>query len=99
MACFLPNERQSFSNFLRMGYIDSFRSLYPSKIKYSFFDIRDKSRKENKGWRLDYILCSQWLQTSIKEAEIHPDYWGSDHCPISLVIDVSSIDLEAFSKQ
>ena len=79
-----------------MGYVDSFRSLYPSKIKFSFFDIRDKSRKENKGWRLDYILCSKWLEGNLKEADIHGEYWGSDHCPISLTIDVSKIDLESF---
>ncbi len=71
-----------------MGFVDSFRYLHPRKIEYSFFDIRDKSRRENKGWRLDYIVCSKWLETNIKDAQIHGEYWGSDHCPVSLIIDV-----------
>lgn len=99
MACFTPPERQSFSNFLRMGYTDSFRYQYPGKIKYSFWDIRDKSRKENKGWRLDYVVISKWLDKNIKEAEIHGEYWGSDHCPVSLTIDVQNIDLLGFQEQ
>ena len=98
MACFLPQERQSFSNFLRMGYVDSFRHLHPDSIKYTFFDIRDKSRKENKGWRLDYILCSKYLQENILEADIHPDFWGSDHVPVSMTVDVSDIDLADFQE-
>lgn len=88
MACFTPPERQSFSNFLRMGFTDSFRYLYPGKIKYSFWDIRDKSRKENKGWRLDYILCSKWIENRCLEAEIHTEYWGSDHCPVSVTMNL-----------
>jgi exodeoxyribonuclease-3 len=81
-----------------MGFTDSFRYIYPSKVKYSFWDIRDKSRRENKGWRLDYILCSKWLEPNLKEAEIHCEYWGSDHCPVSCTIDVSNIDLKAFKE-
>jgi hypothetical protein len=99
MACFTPPERQSFSNFLRMGFTDSFRYQYPGKIKYSFWDIRDKSRKENKGWRLDYVLISKWLEKNIKDSEIHGEYWGSDHCPVSLTIDVENIDLKGFQEQ
>jgi hypothetical protein len=82
-----------------MGYTDSFRYQYPGKIKYSFWDIRDKSRKENKGWRLDYVVCSKWIETNIKETEIHGEYWGSDHCPVSLTIDVQNIDLVGFQEQ
>lgn len=98
MACFTPPERQSFSNFLRMGFTDSFRYLYPGKIKYSFWDIRDKSRKENKGWRLDYILCSKWIENRVIEAEIHNEYWGSDHCPISVTMNLLDVDLVGFSE-
>ena len=96
MACFTPQERQSFSNFIRMGFADSFRELYPAKIKYSYFDIRDKCRKENKGWRLDYFIVSKHAMHSVFDSEIHNEYWGSDHCPISMTVDCSKINLEKF---
>ena len=96
MACFTKEERQSFSNFVKLGFVDTFRELYPGKIKYSFWDIRDKSRKENKGWRLDYFLVSKQIVNAVVDAEIHNEYWGSDHCPVSVTIDVSKIDLEEF---
>ena len=94
MACFTPEERQSFSNFLSYGFVDSFRHLYPDKIKYSFWDIRDKSRKENRGWRLDYGVFSKGMEAAVLKSEIHNDVWGSDHCPVSITIDASKIDLE-----
>lgn len=96
MACFTKEERQSFANFIKMGFVDTFRELYPGKIKYSFWDIRDKSRKENKGWRLDYFLVSRGMMNAVVDAEIHNDFWGSDHCPVSLTIDVTKIDLKEF---
>ena len=96
MACFTPEERQSFQNFCGMGFCDTFRELYPGKIKYSFWDIRDKSRKENKGWRLDYCICSKAIMPQVTESEIHNDYWGSDHCPISCSVDINGIDLDEF---
>lgn len=98
-GCFLPIERQSFSNFLRMGYLDTFRLLHPDAIKYTFFDIRDKSRKENKGMRIDYILCSTWLKPRILEAEIHEEYWGSDHLPVHITVDLDKIDMEEFRRE
>lgn len=79
-----------------MGFVDSFRELFPGKIKYSFWDIRDKSRKENKGWRLDYVLTSKHITDCFVDAEIHNDYWGSDHCPVSLTIDATKINLDEF---
>jgi len=79
-----------------MGFTDTFRYQYPGKIKYSFWDIRDKSRKENKGWRLDYILCSKWIEQRILEAEIHGEFWGSDHCPVSVNMNLNEIDLKGF---
>ncbi len=96
MACFTKEERQSFSNFTKMGFIDTFRELYPGKIKYSFWDIRDKSRKENKGWRLDYIMVSKQIKDTLIDADIHNEYWGSDHCPVSMTLNETMIDLEEF---
>ncbi len=99
MACFTKEERQSFSNFIKQGFVDTFRDMYPGKIKYSFWDIRDKSRKENKGWRLDYFMVSRYLLSAVVDADIHNEYWGSDHCPVSLTIDVTKIDLEEFRQE
>lgn len=96
MACFTKDERQSFTNFLKMGFVDTFRHLYPGKIKYSFWDIRDKSRRENKGWRLDYVLTSKFIIDAVTDSEIHNEFWGSDHCPVSITIDISKIDLAKF---
>ena len=79
-----------------MGFVDTFRELFPGKIKYSFWDIRDKSRKENKGWRLDYMVMSRHAMASVVDSEIHNEYWGSDHCPVSVTLDVDKIDLEKF---
>ena len=79
-----------------MGFVDTFRELYPGKIKYSFWDIRDKSRKENKGWRLDYFMVSKQIVHAVVDADIHNEFWGSDHCPVSLTIDTTKIDLEEF---
>ena len=83
---------------MKMGFVDTFREIYPGKIKYSFWDIRDKSRKENKGWRLDYFLVSKQIRDSLIDAEIHNEYWGSDHCPVSLTLDVTKINLEEFKE-
>ena len=95
-ACFTPEERQSFTNFLSLGFCDTFRELYPGKIKYSFWDIRDKSRRENKGWRLDYAIVSKGLMDHVLDSEIHNEYWGSDHCPISISLNLKAIDLNKF---
>jgi exodeoxyribonuclease-3 len=81
-----------------MGFTDTFRDLYPGKIKYSFWDIRDKSRKENKGWRLDYFLVSKHIIPTCVDSEIHNEFWGSDHCPVSLTVDVTKIDLDDFKE-
>lgn len=79
-----------------MGFVDTFREMYPGKIKYTFWDIRDKSRKENKGWRLDYTMCSRDIYHIVKDSDIHNDFWGSDHCPVSTTIDADKINIEEF---
>lgn len=68
-------------------------------MKFSFWDIRDKSRKEGKGWRLDYCIVSKGIKHAVKESEIYPQYWGSDHCPVSVDLDLDKIDLEEFKRQ
>ena len=68
----------------KVGLIDSFRSLHPEKIQYSFWSIRFGARAKNVGWRIDYFLVDKRLRNQIVKAEIHDQIMGSDHCPISL---------------
>ena len=69
------------------GFVDSYRYLYPDKVEYSWWSYRFKAREKNAGWRIDYFLVSEESKDKIKEAKIHTDVFGSDHCPVSLEID------------
>lgn len=86
-AGFTIEERTAFNNLLSQGYIDTFRYLYPEVIKYSWWSYMFNSRKNNAGWRIDYYLVSEEIKVLVKDAEIHNDVYGSDHCPVSLTID------------
>lgn len=88
-AGFSDEERQDFSELIDSGFIDSFRFLFPDKKDaYSWWSYRANSRPRNVGWRIDYFLVSETVKDKIKNAEIHSDIFGSDHCPISLEINV-----------
>ena len=79
-------ERTAFGNLLEHGYIDTFRHLHPDDVKYSWWSYRFHARKNNAGWRIDYFLVSSSLASRIASAEIHNEFFGSDHCPVSLVL-------------
>ncbi|WP_104735336.1 exodeoxyribonuclease III [Hanstruepera ponticola] len=83
---FLPVEREWIGNFIRSGFIDSFRYLHPEKQEYSWWSYRANARANNKGWRLDYAMVSKPLQENIKRAVILSEAVHSDHCPILLEI-------------
>lgn len=85
---FLPEEREWMSHFLSEGYIDSFRALHPEEVKYSWWSYRSFARKNNKGWRIDYCMLTDTLSQQLKEAEIYNDAIHSDHCSISVTLDV-----------
>ena len=85
-AGFTDEERQKFTELLNAGFRDTFRTLYPEKIEYSWWSYMFKARQNNAGWRIDYFLTSSRLQNKILKAEIHTDIWGSDHCPVGLVL-------------
>lgn len=85
---FLPEERKLFDRLLEIGLIDTFRHLHPKGGYYTWWSFRDRTRKENHGWRYDYFLVSNNLVKRIKKAEILKDVFGSDHCPILLEIDI-----------
>lgn len=88
-AGFTDEERAKFSRLLDSGYVDSFRMLYPeAKDEYSWWSYRMKARERNVGWRIDYFVVSEKIKDKIKDAGIHQEIFGSDHCPIELDIDL-----------
>jgi exodeoxyribonuclease-3 len=86
---FLRIERDWMDKFENSGYIDAFRKLYPeAKNAYSWWSMRAGARARNVGWRLDYFYVTPDLWAKVKGAAIHPEITGSDHCPISLELDL-----------
>lgn len=89
-AGYTQTEIDGMDNFVAAGFIDSFRQLYPEKKDtYSWWSYRVGAKERNIGWRIDYFLVSNSLKTKIKEASIFPEYSQSDHCPISLCLDIN----------
>ena len=88
-AGFTNEEREKFGALLASGFIDTFRYLHKDQTDaYTWWSYRKGVREKNIGWRIDYFLVSQSLQHKIIEANIYPQIFGSDHCPISLELDV-----------
>jgi len=84
---FTDEERKGFTEILSIGLVDTFRQLYPDKTEaYSWWTHWGGARARNVGWRIDYWLASDKLKDKIKEAQIHSDVMGSDHCPVSIEI-------------
>ena len=82
---FTEEERQKFSSLLDAGFIDSFRYFYPERTDaYTWWSYMSKVRERNIGWRIDYFVVSERLVPTLKEATIHHEVLGSDHCPILL---------------
>ena len=87
-AGFSDQERESFQKTLDMGFTDTFRSLYPEQAGiYSWWSYMFHAREKNAGWRIDYFLVSSRTVGQIRQAAIHCDILGSDHCPVELVWD------------
>ena len=87
-AGFTNEERGKMTELLNAGFIDSFRYLYPQKVEYSWWSYMGHAREKNVGWRIDYFLVSEDIKIQIKEAKIHQEILGSDHCPVELEIDI-----------
>jgi exodeoxyribonuclease-3 len=85
-AGFTDEEREKFTALLNKGFIDTFRTLYPEQITYSWWSYRFRAREKNAGWRIDYFVTSQRLLERIKDAKIHTEIMGSDHCPVELLL-------------
>ena len=88
-AGFTDEERESFSILLDAGFTDSFRFLHPDTAgAYSWWSYRFHARENNAGWRIDYFLVSDALRPKIQRAEILSEVYGSDHCPVSLELNL-----------
>lgn len=85
-AGFTDEERQQFTRLLSEGFIDTFRTLHPTEVTYSWWSYRFHAREKNAGWRIDYFVTSQRLLEHIKDAKIHTQIMGSDHCPVELLL-------------
>ncbi len=84
---FSDAERAAMTALLERGFLDSFRTLHPEAVKYSWWSYRFSAREKNVGWRIDYFLASERLLPRIRSAEIHNEIFGSDHCPVSIEIE------------
>ena len=88
-AGFTDEEREKFSVVLENGFVDTFRYFYPDMTDiYSWWSYRFSAREKNAGWRIDYFVVSDSLKDSLQDAKIHTDIYGSDHCPVSLEINL-----------
>ena len=87
-AGFTDEERDKMTNLLNSGFIDTFRFFNPDKEGiYSWWSYRFKAREKNAGWRIDYFLASESLKDRLKDASILTEIYGSDHCPVELIIE------------
>lgn len=85
---FTDEERKKMTELLESGFVDSFRYFYPDKTdEYSWWSYRFKAREKNTGWRIDYFLVSSKIKDKMKSAAIHQEIFGSDHCPVELVME------------
>ena len=88
-AGFTDQEREKFQLLLDAGFIDTFRYFYPEQTNiYSWWSYRFKAREKNAGWRIDYFLASASLTDKLKEAKIHTEIFGSDHCPVEVTVEI-----------
>ncbi|HLS29830.1 MAG TPA: exodeoxyribonuclease III [Flavobacteriaceae bacterium] len=87
-AGYTQTEIDGMDSLLDSGFVDSYRHFHPDTVAYTYWSYRFKSRERNTGWRLDYFLVSDALIDKVNKVEILSDYYGSDHCPIKLDLEV-----------
>jgi exodeoxyribonuclease III len=85
-AGYTQREIDGFTRLLETGWTDTFRHLYPTEIKYSYWNYVTSGRERNVGWRIDHFLVDGRLLPSVKDAHIYNEYAGSDHCPVGLTV-------------
>jgi exodeoxyribonuclease-3 len=88
-AGFTDEEREKFTLLLDNGFTDTFRFFYPDMTDiYSWWSYRFKAREKNAGWRIDYFVCSERMNSKLTGAKIHTDILGSDHCPVEVTLEI-----------
>lgn len=87
-AGFTDEERRGISNILSKGFVDTFRVLHPDERRYTWWSHWGHARENNVGWRIDYFFVSEALKDKLKSAEIYENVMGSDHCPISIELEI-----------
>lgn len=87
-AGFTDEERGKFRELKAAGFTDTFRYLHPAEVKYSWWSYRFKAREKNAGWRIDYFVVSDRIAGRVQSAEIHNEVFGSDHCPVSIELEL-----------
>ena len=86
-AGYTQSEIDGFTRLLDTGLVDSFRSLYPDTVRYSYWDYVTSARERNVGWRIDHFLVDRRMIPAVKDAAIYNEYMGSDHCPVGLKLE------------
>ena len=87
-AGFSDEEREKFTRLLDSGFCDTFRTLYPDTVKYSWWSYMFKAREKNVGWRIDYFVVSQRIMEKVGDSFILNEIQGSDHCPVGIEIEL-----------
>lgn len=85
-AGYTQREIDGFTRLLETGLIDTFRALHPQEVKYTYWNYVTNGRERNVGWRIDHFLVDERLKGNVKDAMIFNEYYGSDHCPVGLVL-------------
>ncbi len=84
-AGFTDEERGKMTELLSAGFADTYRRLYPTEVKYTWWSYMRNAREKNVGWRLDYFIVDEGMMVQVKDSLIYSDVFGSDHCPIGLL--------------
>ena len=87
-AGFTDKEREGIDKIIEAGFIDTFRKFHPDEEKFSWWSYMGRARANNVGWRIDYFFISKGIDNKLKDAQIHDDILGSDHCPVSIELDL-----------
>ena len=85
-AGYTQQEIDGFTRLLKDGFTDTFRSMYPDKVGYSWWSYMGNARAKNVGWRLDYFVVSNRVSESVQDSFMEPEIMGSDHCPVGIII-------------
>lgn len=88
-AGFSDEERGKFTELLASGFCDTFRTIYPDKVQYSWWSYMMKAREKNVGWRIDYFVVSKRISDKVSDSFIMTEIMGSDHCPVGIEIEVT----------